>query len=259
MTAIVGRVQDQKLAPIFDPVNRNAACYDSPRWSRARSHGPEEQRDGSPTMKQDAERPPADLAGTIEADVYHGVLAPGMWLKQIDLEERYGCTRLSLRHALDQLTSRRIVQKVPNRGYYVPSVDKEAVRKIMQARAYVETAIVDELVANITDESLARLSYLASIFADSLKTGTVLEQDKANHDFHRELLKACDNEIMVEMIWDLRRRVPIAAQRAGNTPERLERSSREHFEMVEALRTKDADRLREVTARHVTLGGFRQA
>lgn len=210
-------------------------------------------------MKQDVEQPTVTLADAIEADIYRGSLAPGMWLKQIDLEERYGCTRLALRHALDQLTSRKIVQKVPNRGYYVSSVDREAVRKIMQARAHVETAIAEELVTNITDESLARLSYLASIFADTLKTGTVIEQDQANHAFHRELLNSCRNEIMVEIIWDLRRRIPIAVQRADNTPERMERSSREHFEMVEALRTRDAGRLRDVTARHVTVGGAYRA
>jgi DNA-binding GntR family transcriptional regulator len=192
------------------------------------------------------------LSDIIERDIYKGVLAPGMWLKQIDLEERYGCTRLALRHALEQLQTRKIVQRVPNRGYYVPSVDETAVREIMQARAYVEMSICDNLVQNITDDSIAKLSYLASLFADSLKAGTVLQQDEANHAFHRELLHSCKNQVMVEIIWDLRLRVPISVQRANNTPTRLERSSREHFEMVEALRLRDAARLREVTERHVT-------
>ncbi|MCX8997306.1 GntR family transcriptional regulator [Rhizobiaceae bacterium BDR2-2] len=203
-------------------------------------------------MKQHAASAQTSLADIIERDIYRGALAPGMWLKQIDLEDRYGCTRLSLRHALEQLQMRKIVQHVPNRGYYVPSVDEAAVQEIMQARAYVETSICEELVANIGDESLARLSYLATLFADSLKAGTVFQQDEANHAFHRELLRSCRNEVMVEIIWDLRLRVPIAVQRANNTPARLERSAREHFEMVEALRLRDAARLREITASHVT-------
>ncbi|QRM35148.1 GntR family transcriptional regulator [Microvirga sp. VF16] len=191
------------------------------------------------------------LAEMIEADIYSGALAPGMWLKQIDLEERYGCTRLTLRHALDQLHSRKIVQRIPNRGYYVPPVDQAYVKNIFRARALVEMSIVDELVANVTSESLARLSYLASVFADTVRTGTVVEQDSANHDFHRELLKACHNPVMVEIIWDLRTRVPLAVQRANNTPAKLEQAARDHFEMIEALRTKDADRMRAITERHV--------
>jgi DNA-binding GntR family transcriptional regulator len=187
----------------------------------------------------------------IEADIYSGALAPGMWLKQIDLEERYGCTRLTLRHALDQLHSRKIVQRIPNRGYYVPSVDPAYVKNIFQARALVEMSIVDQLVENTTSELLARLSYLASIFAETVRTGTVVEQDRANHEFHRELLKACPNSVMVEIIWDLRTRVPLAVQRANNTPAKLEQAARDHFEMIEALRTKDASRMRVITERHV--------
>ncbi|WEX08003.1 GntR family transcriptional regulator [Chelativorans sp. AA-79] len=203
-------------------------------------------------MKQETTSTQGRLADIIERDIYQGVLAPGMWLKQIDLEERYGCTRLSLRHALEQLQTRKIVQHVPNRGYYVPSVDQTAVREIMQARAYVEMSVCDNLVANISDDSIAKLSYLASLFADSIKSGTVLQQDEANHAFHRELLRSCKNQVMVEIIWDLRLRVPISVQRANNTPTRLERSAREHFEMVEALRLRDAERLRAITESHVT-------
>lgn len=203
-------------------------------------------------MKQDTTLVQDNLADIIERDIYRGALAPGMWLKQIDLEERYGCTRLSLRHALEQLQTRKIVQRLPNRGYYVPSVDEIAVREIMQARAYVEMSICDNLVANVTDESLAKMSYLARLFEESIRSGTVLAQDEANHAFHRELLNACTNNVMVEIIWDLRLRIPIAVQRANNTPARLERSAREHFEMVEAIRQRDVIRLREITQSHVT-------
>ena len=203
-------------------------------------------------MKQRKSFNQDNLAGEIERDIYQGVLAPGMWLKQIDLEERYQCTRLALRYALDQLQVRKIVRHMPNRGYYVPSVDEVAVQEIMQARAYVEMAVCDNVVTNITDDSLAKMSYLARLFDDSIKSGTVLQQDEANHAFHRELLRACSNEVMVKIIWDLRLRVPIAVQRANNTPARLERSAREHFEMVEALRLRDAQRLREITEVHVT-------
>lgn len=203
------------------------------------------------TTETSAEKDTRPLVEQIETDIYSGKLAPGMWLKQIDLEERYQCARLTLRHALEQLQSRKIVQRVPNRGYYVPPVDQEYANNVRSARAHVEKSIVDELIANITGESLARLSYLASVFSETLKTGTLSDQDEANLAFHRELLTSCRNAVMVDIIWDLRRRVPLAAQRASNTPAELERSAREHFEMIECLRTRDAERLRLVTEKHV--------
>ncbi|WP_374834374.1 GntR family transcriptional regulator [Paenochrobactrum pullorum] len=203
-------------------------------------------------MKQDSTTLSDGLAETIERDIYRGALAPGMWLKQIDLEERYGCTRLALRHALEQLQTRKIVRRVLNRGYYVPDVNEDNVREIMQARAYVEMSICNDLVKNINADSIAKLSYLAKLFADTIKSGTVLEQDEANHAFHRELLLSCPNKIMTEIIWELRFRIPITVQRTNNTSARLERSAREHFEMVEALRIRDAQLLKNIMASHVT-------
>lgn len=202
-------------------------------------------------MKQDSTSLTDGLAENIERDIYRGALAPGMWLKQIDLEKRYGCTRLALRHALEQLQTRKIVYRVPNRGYYVPDIGEDTVREIMQARAYVEMSICDDLVKNISADSIAKLSYLAKLFADSIKSGTVLQQDEANHAFHRELLLSCPNKIMTEIIWDLRLRIPITVQRANNTSARLERAAREHFEMVEALRTRDIDALKSIMSSHV--------
>lgn len=201
----------------------------------------------------------SSLAQVIEADIYSGALAPGMWLKQIDLERRYMCTRLALRHALEQLQLRKVVQRIPNRGYYVPTVDMSHVHNILKARSLVEISIVDELVENITAEACNRLSYLATVFVETLKTGTVAEQDRANTNFHREILQHCRNSVMIEIIWDLRMRVPLAVQRANNTPAKLERSARDHFEMIEALRTRDAGRLRAVTERHVGIYQFEPA
>lgn len=202
-------------------------------------------------MSKAASNERGSLAEAIEADIYEGRFAPGMWLKQIDLEAHYKCTRLALRHALEQLQSRKVISHVHNRGYYVPTVDLDNLRQIWHARALVESSIADELIENVTPDSLARLSYLASQYSESVRTGTMLEQDRANQAFHAEMLAACPNQVMVELIWDLRKRVPLAVQRANNTPAEWEQSARDHFEMIEALRTRDSRRLREVTMRHV--------
>lgn len=191
------------------------------------------------------------LSDRIGNDIYCGELAPGMWLKQIDLEERYGCTRLNLRHALESLASRKIVERVPNRGFYVPRIDEGFVRQVMASRVIVECGVVDDLIKNTTPEGLARLSFLASEFATAVREGTSEDQDKTNLAFHREMLTACDNEVIKQIIWDLRRRIPMVFQRVTNTPSRMEGTAREHFEMLEALRSKDPDRLREVISRHV--------
>ncbi|MEM8590869.1 MAG: GntR family transcriptional regulator, partial [Pseudomonadota bacterium] len=68
---------------------------------------------------QAAERPPLsakggkadEIASRIEADINAGLLATGSWLKQINLEKRYGCSRIDVRQALESLTARRLVHR----------------------------------------------------------------------------------------------------------------------------------------------------
>ncbi|MBN8933883.1 MAG: GntR family transcriptional regulator, partial [Rhizobium pusense] len=56
-----------------------------------------------------------DVTDLILHDIQTGILAPGAWLKQIDLEQRYRCGRPEIRRALDRLAQKRIVEHVPNR------------------------------------------------------------------------------------------------------------------------------------------------
>ena len=56
------------------------------------------------------------LVDRIAHDIQSGVYGAGAWLKQIDLQERYDCTRLEVRRALDQLTAKRLIAHIPNRA-----------------------------------------------------------------------------------------------------------------------------------------------
>src|SRR5260221_785859 len=64
------------------------------------------------------------ISAAIAADIGLGVLGNGAWLKQIDVESRYRCTRADARRALEALAIKGIVQRIPHRGHYVPMIDE---------------------------------------------------------------------------------------------------------------------------------------
>lgn len=192
-----------------------------------------------------------DLVRRIEDDIYLGRLAPGMWLKQVDLEQKYGSTRLALRHALEQLTSRGLVQKVPNRGFYVPVFDAENVRLLRDARARIEMSIAADLVKLVPPDAIGRLRDLAKVFEETVHSGTVEQQDMANLAFHAELLKHSPNQVICELIWGLRRRIPLSIQRYDNTRQRLERAAQQHFAMVDALADRDVETFETLISEHI--------
>src|SRR5260221_8662172 len=117
-----------------------------------------------------------DIVERIARDIQSGALAPGMWLKQIDLEQRYDCTRVEIRRALDRLAQRRLVEHIHNRGYHVFQLDGTETREILEIRCILEIAAIDSIVVNADAAAVERLAALARRFNALILTGTILEQ-----------------------------------------------------------------------------------
>ena len=191
------------------------------------------------------------VADLIARDVRAGAFAPGTWLKQIDLENRYGFGRPDIRRALDYLTQKRLVQHVPNRGYHVVLPDSDQTAHILELRVILETAAVDSIVANATPASIERMDTLARQFDETILHGTVLDQYEANLAFHRGLLELCSNLELSNLVSDLRSRTSSALAGQWSTRARIEQSSREHHAMIRALTAQDVQQLKDVVALHI--------
>src|SRR5262245_11424394 len=145
-----------------------------------------------------------DLVNRIALDIQAGKFSPGTWLKQIDLEGRYQCTRVDLRRALDLLVSKRLVQHVPNRGYHVYASDPRRYTELQDIRVALEGHAAEHIMASITPADVRELQALAQRFDDLLLNGTVFEQYDANIAFHRRLLDNCTNRELAGLIMEVR-------------------------------------------------------
>ena len=198
-----------------------------------------------------SKKPLDDLLNRIAVDIQSGVLGPGTWLKQIDLEQRYKCTRIDLRRALDQLVVKRLVQHVPNRGYHVYAADPRRHTELQDIRVTLELRAAELIMASVTPQDIRELQALAQRFDDLLLEGTVFEQYDANIAFHKRLLENCTNRELAALIMETRARGPSAPVFEWKTRARMEQSSREHFAMVEALKSRQLARLQKLVEAHI--------
>jgi len=201
--------------------------------------------------KSKAPHKSGDVTDLILHDILAGVLAPGVWLKQIDLEQRYQCTRPEVRRALDRLVQKRLVQHVPNRGYHVFEPDGRQASEVSDIRVILETAVADKIVANASELSVKKLRSLADRFDDFIMNGTMIELYEANLAFHRELLALCGNSELVNLVTEIRQRTSSAPVSQWKTRARIEQSSREHHEMINAVAGKDIEELKRVIVKHI--------
>jgi DNA-binding GntR family transcriptional regulator len=192
-----------------------------------------------------------DVTDLVLQDILAGVLLPGTWLKQIDLERRYNCTRPEVRRALDRLAQKRLVEHVPNRGYHVYEPDGRRAREVSEIRIILETAIAGTIIQNALPADIASLRRLAEHFDFMVLNGTMLELYEANLAFHRQLLALGGNQELVDLITEIRQRTSSAPVSQWRTRARVEQSGREHHLMIKAIEAGDAEHLKELVRQHI--------
>ncbi|WP_353185252.1 GntR family transcriptional regulator [Bosea sp. (in: a-proteobacteria)] len=194
---------------------------------------------------------PDALANALAGEIQSGALAPGQWLKQIDIEQRHGAKRMDVRRALDRLVQKRLVVHLPNRGYHVVRPDGRLAGEIRDVRVVLETGAVDGIMARLRDEDVAEALRLARRFESLLGKGTVIDLHDANIAFHGHLLGLSGNPELTALVQELRGRTSSAAAGQWQKRSRIEQSNREHFAMVEALADRDAAALRRLVRAHI--------
>src|SRR5215472_16623342 len=77
-----------------------------------------------------------------------GGFEPGQKLKISELATAFGTSAMPVREALNRLAAERAIESMPNRSVRVPSLSKESLRDLMDARFAVEGLAVSRAAAN---------------------------------------------------------------------------------------------------------------
>lgn len=191
------------------------------------------------------------VAAAIAADIGSGLLGNGAWLKQVDIEARYGCTRADSRRALEALAVKGKVQRIPQRGYYVTMIDESSRRELVEVRVVLETATVPGIVERANARDIADLRRLAGKFANAMRHGDIAEKYETNRAFHVRLTELCPNRELAKLALEVRGDLPTTPIVQWRSQDRIERSCREHLAMVEALADRDTAKLKALIALHI--------
>jgi DNA-binding GntR family transcriptional regulator len=191
------------------------------------------------------------VSAAIAADIASGQLGNGAWLKQIDIEARYRCTRADARRALEALAVKGVVQRIPLRGYFVTAIDEESRRELVEVRVLLETGTVPGIVERATQNDIRDLRRLAADFARAVKHGGVAARYGTNRAFHVRFTELCANRELARLALAVRGDLPTTPIVQWRSQARIEQSAREHAAMIDALADRDVARLSELIALHI--------
>jgi len=181
------------------------------------------------------------LASLREA-ILAGVLSPGARLRQEDLAERFGTSRIPVREALRALEYEGLVTSEPNRGFTVTELDADDVEEVYDLRIVLEGHAVRVAVPLLTDEDITELDQL---FAAMTNAASPDEQLAARERFYIRLYSVSGRPRLVGLIARLRQEVA----RSLRWPT-LQHAPAHHDRFYEAIKMGDVDRAVAQLASH---------
>lgn len=166
-------------------------------------------------------------------------LMPGTKLAEQKIADIFAVSRTLVRQALNQLSRDRLVVLEPARGAFVamPSVDEA--RQVFEVRAMIESALVRQLAAQITDAQIAELRLHLRAEQEAVTRTDVSGRTRLLADFHVVLARMLGNDVLANLLSDLLSRSSLISLMYQSSHS-AEHSQDEHVQIVDALERRDA-------------------
>ena len=171
---------------------------------------------------------------SVRKAILSGVLGPGARLRQEELADVFGTSRIPVREALRALEYEGLVTSVPHRGFTVTALDADDVEEVYDLRILLESEAVRLALPLLTDEDLDDLEKLFRVMQDA---ETPDDQLAAREQFYLRLYSVTGRPRLVGLIVRLRAEVARVLRWAT-----IQHSSSIHEHFFEAVRVGDADR-----------------
>lgn len=191
----------------------------------------------------------ARIAAELREAILAGEYAPGDRVRQEDLADRHGASRVPVREALRMLESEGLVTLVANTGAWVSRVSLAECEEMYQIRERIEPLLLRYNIPLLDDARIDELGRLASAME-----GTELEQFIAlDRDFHLGCYELAETTVLQETVlrlWNRTQPYRRAYMRLARTdPDRS--VHHEHHLLVSAIRRRDLDEAERVLAGHI--------
>ena len=193
------------------------------------------------------------IAESLKEMIYEGKLLPRQQLKQDEVARMFGVSRVPVRDALNMLIRMGLAVNLPRRGVIVNPLSRVLVEELFAVRKILEVEAAVLALVHLTSASLSKLQEIIDEQIASRERGDVKYFEDLDEQFHIALYRATGNRTLQDLIFSIWHRVKQARWSAVIVREHARRwmdnSIQRHRGVVEALRSKDEERVRGIISR----------
>jgi DNA-binding GntR family transcriptional regulator len=190
------------------------------------------------------------IASELRAAILDGTYSPGARIRQDDVAEWFGASRVPVREALRMLEADGLVTLVANTGAWISHLSLAECQEVYQIRERIEPLLLRYSLPGLSTEVLGRLQHLADDMQSGSDVGTFLHVDR---EFHLLTYTGATTSILgdtVNRLWNstqhYRRAFTLLLGPDGDRTVHYE-----HQLLVGALRRGDSEDAESVLAGHI--------
>jgi DNA-binding GntR family transcriptional regulator len=202
----------------------------------------------------------ASVTEQLRRAVLEGVYPPGHRMKQEELAERFGISRIPLRDALHALVGEGLLRAEPGHGTYVTALDLDEIDDIYDMRRLVEPSFAEHVLERVSRRDVARFEQMVEAMDQVDQTGAAA-WSRTNLAFHLDMYRLSQLSVRYEVITQMYHRLEPYSRFYVHGTSAYARVQREHRAMVQALIDGDAPELARQIVLHIDGGqqGLRAA
>jgi DNA-binding GntR family transcriptional regulator len=190
------------------------------------------------------------VANHLRSAILRGTIGPGERVRQEDIAQQLGASRLPVREALQMLAAEGLVESEPNKGARVPWLSMHEVDVMYRMREQLEPLALAESLPSLASGDLFRLDEIQAEIEAGVDVARFLELDR---EFHLRTYSACVIEQLtttVTRLWNSTQYYRRAFMHLTG-PERRWVVNAEHRLLLDAIERRDETDASRFLAGHI--------
>jgi DNA-binding GntR family transcriptional regulator len=190
------------------------------------------------------------IADALRASILSGELVPGERIRQEDMADQFGASRIPVREALRILVTDGLVKMVSNSGAWVSSLTQAECSEHYQMRERLEPLLLRYSLPHLTPRDVEKLSALTEEMKHTDDMEAFMRLDR---DFHWVTYSGATAHTLsdiIERLWNTTqpyRRVYLRIVRIGG----IDVTHLEHELLVDAICRKDSEDAERILNGHI--------
>lgn len=192
-----------------------------------------------------------EVADRIRELILKGVLKTGGRIVETEMCVSLGISRTPFREALKILGSEGLIDLVPNKGAYVAQPSATEIREMFEVMSILEGACAGVAAERMTKAAFKKIESAHQTLEAHFEARDHGQYLAVNHVYHVMVQEMAGNKVLDEVINGLRQKILLYRHRQLYQADRFAASIREHRDLLEAFRRRDACLAESLMKRHL--------